>query len=308
VGSRGTAMLASRELDGTPLQYLSKSLTRDQATIDRLSTQVPNPFYPLLPGTSLSGKNVSVSSLLRAYPQFTGMSVQTNQGYSWYHGLQTRLEKRFAHGYTVMGSWTYSKNMEAIAFLNAMDPVPERRISPIDRRNRIVLNGIYELPFGRGRRYGAGAPRPVAKMIEGWQLDGIFQWQSGEPFGLGNFIYYGNASDIPLPAGERTVERWFNTANFERDSRKQLGSNVRFQPSYFSGLRSGGINYLDLSAIKKTKLTERFSLEFRAEFINSLNHPVFEIPDTSVTSSTFGRVTATKNLPRTIQFALFVRF
>ncbi len=308
VGSRGTAMLVSRELDGTPVAFLSRSPVRDQPTIDRLSTQVPNPFYPLLPGTGLSSSRVSVSTLLRPYPHFTGISMQTNDGYSWYHSLQTRIEKRFSRGYTVMGSWTWSKNMEAISFLNAMDPAPERRVSPNDRTHRVVVNGIYELPFGRGRRFASRLGGPAGKLLEGWQLEGIFQRQSGEPLGLGNFIYYGDARNIVLPASRRTIQRWFNTEGFERDSRRQLASNVRTQPSVFSGLRSDPINYLDLSAIKKTKLTERFSLDFRAESINALNHPVFEAPDTSPTSSTFGVVTATKALPRTIQFALVVRF
>src|SRR5207302_28488 len=63
VGSRGTDLLTSRQLDGTPIEFLSRSPVRDQPVIDRLSTQVPNPFYPLLAGTGLSGTTVSASSL-----------------------------------------------------------------------------------------------------------------------------------------------------------------------------------------------------------------------------------------------------
>lgn len=308
VGNRGTAIQTSRQLDGIPNQYLSKLRVRDQATIDLLSKAVPNPFYPLLPGTGLSGTTVALSQLLRPYPQYTGVTALTNDGYSWYHGLQTRVERRFSGGYTLMGAWTWSKNMEAVSFLNPMDTRPERVISANDRTHRIVINGVWELPFGPGRRYLSQAPGLIGKLLEGWQLDGILQHQTGDPLGLGDFLYSGNPEDIVLPAGQRRPEKWFNAANFERNSRNQLASNVRYQSSLFSGLRADGLDYLDLSAIKKTKLTEGISLDFRSEFVNALNHTVFEKPDTNPTSSTFGVVTAAKALPRTIQFGLILRF
>jgi hypothetical protein len=72
---------------------------RDQATINFLSAQVPNPFYPLLPGTSLSGNTVSPSQLLVAYQQFTNVNLDVGQGYSYYHSLHTRFEKRFLAGF-----------------------------------------------------------------------------------------------------------------------------------------------------------------------------------------------------------------
>jgi hypothetical protein len=222
--------------------------------------------------------------------------------------LQTRVEKRFSKGYTLMGSWTWSKNMEAMYYLNSMDPLPAHNISPNDRTQRFVMNGIYELPFGKGRRFAGGAPAFVDKIIGGWQLEGIWQYQTGQPLGLGDFIYYGDAGSIVLPSSDRTIQRWFNTDNFERSSQKQRSSAVRMIPLLFSGLRSAPISYLDSSLIKKTKITERFSCELRAEAINALNHAVFEAPDTSVTSSTFGMVTTAKALPRTLQFALTVRF
>jgi hypothetical protein len=83
---------------------------------------------------------------------------------------------------------------------------------------------------------------------------------------------------------------------------------VRYQPTRFSGLRSDGLRYLDFSAVKKTRVTERISFDIRAEFINALNHPVFEAPDTNPYSTAFGTVTSAKQLPRTIQFGVVGRF
>jgi len=303
-----SSITVSKELDGIPNQYLSTSPVRDQKTIDMLTLQVPNPFYGLLPGTGLAGKTVSVSQLLRPYPQFTGMTMNTTGGYSWYHALQSRIQKRLANGFTLMGAWTWSKNMEAMYYLNAMDPVPARNISPNDRTHRFSVNGIYELPFGHGRRYGASASTAVNKLIGGWQLEGIYQYQTGQPLGFGDYIYYGDPKDIALPASQRTVDHWFNTANFERNSKNQLSYHLRTVSLLFSNLRSAPINYLDISTIKNTNLTERFILVFRAEAFNALNHTVFEAPDTTPTDSTFGQVSSAKDLPRKFQFSLAIRF
>ena len=94
VGNRGTRLRATQDLDPIPRQYLSTLPARDQATINFLGAQVPNPFYPLLPSTNLASTTVATSQLLRPYPQFSGISATMNSGFSWYHALQVRAEKR----------------------------------------------------------------------------------------------------------------------------------------------------------------------------------------------------------------------
>jgi hypothetical protein len=308
VGTRSTAILVNRALNYIPQQYLSKSPLRDQPVIDALSRQVPNPFAGLLPGSTLNGANASVSRLLYRYGQFGSVSTMTNEGYSWYHAAQTRAEKRFKSGYTLMGSWTWSKNMAASSFLNAGDPKPEEVISADDRTHRISVSGIYELPFGRGRKFLPGASRVMGAIVNGWQVSGIYQFQTGEPYGLGDYIFYGDPTRIALSRSERDRFHWFNTAGFETNSARQRSSAIRYVSSRFSGLRASPINLMDLSAMKKTKLTERFSFELRAEAIDALNHAIFDVPNTSVTAGTFGTVTATKSASRKVQFALYLRF
>lgn len=198
--------------------------------------------------------------------------------------------------------------MGANGFLNSSDLRPEEVISADDRTHRISLSGIYELPFGRGRRYLSSVPRAVGVIINGWQASGIFQFQTGEPYGLGDFIYYGDSSQIALSRSERDRFHWFNTAGFETNSSKQRASAIRYQSSRFSGLRAAPINLLDLSVMKKTKINERFSFELRGEAIDALNHAIFDVPNTSVTAGTFGTVTATKSASRKVQFALYLRF
>ena len=319
VGSRGTRLLSpgwssqsssisGQQFDGIPNQYLSPLLVRDQATINRLTQTVTNPFYPLLPGTSLASPTVGLSQLLLPYPQFTGVSIVSNAGFNWYHSLQTQVRRRMAKGFTIMGSWTWSKDMEAIQFLNAGDARPNRVISPNDRTNRFVVNGIYELPFGPGRPFASGGSGLTGRIIGGWQVEAVFQHQTGDPLGFGNFIFNGDPNSIALPISQRTPSRWFNTAGFDRATADQLANNVIYESLRFSGIRADGLTYLDLSVVKKTKIAERFSLDIRAEAFNSLNHTVFLDPTTTPTSAAFGQVTTSMNYPRTIQFGTVLRF
>lgn len=309
VGNRGTKLRMSRNLDAVPEAYFSRSPVRDQAAIDFQGAAVANPFYPLLPRTGLAGTTVPRSQLLRPYPQFTSVSTQNNQGYSWYHALQARLERRFSGGITLNAAFTHSKLMEATGLLNEFDAVPERVISASDRPNRLAVSGIYELPFGRGRRFLASTSSIVNHLASGWQFSGLYEWQSGAALGFGNAIFIGDVKEIPLPISERTWSRWFNTdAGFERNGGRQLGANVRFLPSRFSGLRSDGVSNIDASIIKNTYITESVRVQLRAEFINAMNHTQFAAPNTSPTSGAFGQVSAISRLPRVIQFGLKVLF
>ncbi|MFB3826488.1 MAG: carboxypeptidase regulatory-like domain-containing protein [Bryobacteraceae bacterium] len=309
VGSRGTRLRTSRALNAVPRQYYSTLPARDQPWIDYITAAVANPFYPLLPGTSLAGSTVGRSQLLRPFPQFTGVSYTTNEGYSWYHSLQTRFEKRLSAGYTVSVAWTWSKFMEATGFLNETDPRPERVISDQDRTHRLVVTGIYELPFGRGKRLLASTRGVAGKLISGWQVSGIYQGQSGAALGFGDAILYGNLKDIPIANSARTAQRWFNVdAGFERASARQRSWAIRTLPSRFSGIRADGINTWDLSVIKNTHFRERGYVEFRTEFINAWNHTQFSAPNTTPTSTAFGSVNAVAVFPRIVQLALRVVF
>ena len=309
VGNRGARQRISRNLDALPNQYLSTSPFRDQATINLLSAQVPNPFYPLLPGTSLSGTTVARSQLLLAYPQFTGVSVDQNQGFSWYHSMQTRFEKRLSAGFTSTVSWTWSKQMEALSYLNGGDAMPEHVISDQDRTHRFVVTSIYELPLGKGKPLGGSWKGFASRIISGWQASGIYQGQSGAALGFGNAIFLGDLHDIPIPNSRRTVDRWFNTdAGFEKSSSLQLSQNRRTLSSRFSGIRQDGINNLDLAIIKNTQIKEGVQLQLRFEGINALNHPQFLDPNVSPSSSAFGQVTATFASPRTVLLAAKILF
>lgn len=310
VGNRGTHIEITRNINALPNQYLSTSTTRDNTTNNYLGALVTNPFAGQMPASApaaFRSATIARSQLLRPYPQFGDINTTTNDGYSWYHSLQANLNKRFSKGYTLGVTYTWSKFMEAVSYLNAADPRPIETISDFDRTHRAAINGIYELPFGKGRRLLANTNKAVSYVISGWQLAGVYQYQGGAPIGFGNIFFTGSFDDIPLSGSERTLDRWFNTnAGFVTAAAAQPVSNIRTFPLRLSNVRTDSINNIDLSVIKKTQVWEGKNIEFRGEFINAFNHALFPAPNTNVTQASFGQIIASNqaNYPRRIQLTV----
>ena len=210
---------------------------------------------------------MSRANLLRPYPHFGGISMAEPIGYLWYHSLQTRAEKRFSQGYTLQLGYTFSKRMEATAFLNTTDPMPYESISGLDRPHRFTASGVWEIPLGRGRKFGTNWHAAPDFILGGWQLGAIVAGQSGAPLGFGNIIFYGDIKNIALPKDQRDVDRWFNIdAGFNRNSAQQLANNIRTFPLRFSGIRSDDQRSWDFSIVKSFPIRERVKVGFRAEF------------------------------------------
>jgi hypothetical protein len=197
--------------------------------------------------------------------------------------------------------------MEAVSFLNAVDPMPYESLSGIDRAHRLTSSGIYELPFGKGRQYGSGMPSPLNFFLGGWQISGVWQYQSGAPLGFGQALFIGDSSTIALPTDQRNTDKWFNTSVFNRNSQQVLASNVRTAPLRYSNIRADSQRRLDLSANKTFQISEKMKMIFRADTFNARNEVVLRNPNTDPVNSAFGRVTA-QEPPRSWQFSLNLRF
>src|SRR4029079_369114 len=165
---------------------------------------------------------ISRANLLRPYPQFGDITYPDPVGYSWYHSLQSRIEKRFGQGYTLQVSHTWSKAMDATQFLNPTDPMPYESLADIDRAHSIAGSGIWELPLGRGRRLASNMGSFNNFFLGGWQLSGAYQWQSGAPIGWGNVQIIGDSTTLGLPTDQRNADRWFNTSVFNTNSSQVL--------------------------------------------------------------------------------------
>ena len=311
VGSRGNKLGVDRNINPVPRQYLSISPERDDTRINFLSALVRNPFFGIadFAGTPLGNQNIARSQLLRPFPHFQDINVTEPIGYTWYHSMQVGVEKRLNKGLTFQASYTWSKLMQAIEYLNDVDARPSEVISNQDYPHRFALNGIFELPFGKGRKWFGGASRWVDMFIGGWQFQGWYEGQSGEALGFGNAIVRGNLRNLVLPVSERTSESWFDldAANliFERDPAKLFTTNsnsssetnttnIRTLPQRFGYIRADGTNNFDLSLFKNIRLTETVRLQFRAESFNAINHVQFANPNTGVTNTAFGSITGEK--------------
>jgi hypothetical protein len=300
VGNRATRISVSRQINFTPRQYLSTSPTRDVATINFLTAAVPSPFFGL---NSIYGQTTSRAGLLTPYPQFGGISVEEPIGYAWYHSLQSRLEKRFSKGWTLQAAWTWSKAMEAAEFLNSSDPLPYESLSGIDRLHRVAGSGQWELPFGHKRKWGGSWHSALDFIAGGWQLNGVYQFQSGAPIGFGQALFLGPSDSVALPSDQRNADRWFNTSVFDTLNTRRLEQNLRTAPLRYSNIRLDSQRRLDLSAIKYFHITERVNMQFRAEAFNARNEVVLRGPTTDPYNTAFGRVTA-QEPPRSWQFSL----
>src|SRR5262249_11174899 len=133
---------------------------------------------------------------------------------SWYHSAQLRIEKRFSKGYTVQASYTHSRFMQATEYQNAADPLPTEVVSDTDYPNRFALSAIYELPFGKGRQFLSGSNGIVSRIVGGWQMQGVYTYQSGAPLSWGNYIYNGDFKDISIPSDQQSLAQWINTTGF----------------------------------------------------------------------------------------------
>ncbi len=214
VGNRGTHIEINRNINSVPSRFLSTLPTRDQARISYLTGNVANPFAGLgIPGLGASS-NIQRQNLMKPFPEFGDITTTTNDGYSWYHSAQLRIEKRFSKGYTAQASYTHSRFMQATEYLNPTDPLPTEVVSDTDYPNRFALSAIYELPFGKGRQFLAGSNGIVSRIVGGWQIQGVYTYQSGAPLSWGNYIYNGNFKDLVIPSDQQSLSQWINNTGF----------------------------------------------------------------------------------------------
>ncbi len=296
------------------------------------------------PGSILSAPKGYLGQLLRPFPQYLNVNaLSPYKGRSNYNSLQTSLQKRFASGGIISVAYTYS-HMEAntgtvTAFLdeggmgggiqdnNHLDK--EYSIAGYDVPHNLAIGYSVDLPFGRGKKFLGNVSGAAGALLSGWRVNGITTFRSGPPIGITQFragtalsTFGGGAGghfagplwmrpdEVPGcnksasgSANYRADHGWFNTACWAN-----VGfADMRFgnAPRVDGDIRSDGINNWDFSVAKKTKINERVSTQFTAEFYNLFNHVRFAAPaNGSENPSTFGLVTAQANQPRAIQFGL----
>jgi hypothetical protein len=285
------------------LPFLSRSPVHDQATINTLATVVTNPFAGLLPGSTINGSTITLSTLLQAFPQFSGVTQSnSNPGWGTFNELSVMFQKRFSRGLQATVNYQHSRQLNSFQN-NAGDYRLSYGPTSGDFPDHFVFTGSYELPFGRGKSL-LNASRAVDVVAGGWILNAIYTWESGNELSWGNVIYYGG--DVSVQP--RNLTQAFNTSLFERASAAQLSQNYRTFPQMFNNLRSDVASNVDLSLLKNFHITEKVFAQFRFEAFNALNRTQFAVPNLTPTSSAFGAITGQANTSRQIQMGLKLKF
>ncbi len=282
------------------------------------------------------------------YPQFGAWQSVESSALSTYHSLQFRVEKRLSRGMTFLSAYTFSKSLdnassygpslgEAAFPQDSYNLRAEHGPSSFDARHRLAVSGLYELPFGKGRRWltGGGA---AAALFGGWSTSGILAAQAGRPFTVTRAIDQSGTGTIawaaadrpdlvadpfvpgpvpanPDPACGRTISQGGRAADVVRDPSSWFNAcafsaaNGRFGNAGRNNLVGPRLVNLDLALLKDIPLSgETRRLQFRAEAFNLLNHPNFDLPDRVFDSLTFARVRSSNAYgtkpPRQIQLAL----
>lgn len=263
-------------------------------------------------GQSSAGTNPNRS----LYPQLGSITVQDNSGSSNYNSLQAQYERRFTNGFQFLGAFTWSKAIDdSCSDADVCAPQLytnykiERGLSSIDQNYTMVLSSLYELPFGRGKRFGGSMSRPVDAIVGGWQINGIYSLLAGQPFSVtvdgnpggnpgttradlvgkvsvnpGNINQYINAAGFAVPAAT-TYPDGSTTYNAPGTS----GRNI---------LRGPGSSNIDLAIFKNFSITERLKAQFRAQAYNLTNTPHFANPNSDFShapfpNGNFGQITST---------------
>ena len=356
LGSKGTRLL-NGYFGTLANQAQTKYMGLGDILSDDLATDLADPVNgPILASYGITGLpypdfedlnyDTSVSAAIQPYPQY--YSIQNNYpnfGSSTYHSLQAMARKNASHGLTLIAAYTYSKMLtdsDAALFASGGQNVQdvwnrraEKGIASYDHTHVFKLSWFYDLPFGRGRTWlnRGGA---LDRVVGGWQITAIQNYMSGNPltlystYGSGYQSQYGIRGDV-IPGVPQKVAHvghldvvnftpYLNPAAFADPPASDINSYALRYGNSPPFLQTRGPAWIgeDFGVVKNTRLTERFTLQFRADMFNVFNRTRLGDPDTSLgdgipeydssgantSGGSFGTITGPQHGPRIIQFAL----
>jgi hypothetical protein len=279
-------------------------------------------------------------NFLRANPAVRGAQFFTNGSTSAYDSMQIELTRRLAGGLRFQASYVFAKGLsdftgstgDTNSFLTLLDT--HREYAQYTNTHQFLANALYQLPFGRGRKFARNTKGVLGQLISGWQVGGIAKFSSGDPLSLlsgrgtinrtglsgsntvdvvggltrdeiqaltgvqktANGVVYIDPSLAPGSTGSASEVIFLNP---QAGTVGALGLSSIYGPSFFN---------FDFSMLKRTRITENVNVEFRAEIFNAFNTVNFDNPVTDINSVNFGRITGIVGKPRLMQFALRLNF
>jgi hypothetical protein len=287
------------------------------------SHQLFQPDWNACPNRGTTDPTITCNTL-RPVPYIGGISGTASIGFGDYHGMTAKFEKRYSDGLQMMASYTYGHalantgtTLSGATGFGILDPrnySSSYSTAAWDLRHNFVANFTYEIPFGKGKKWGSNLSTAANAALANWQVNGILTLHTGYPYTIRWNGCQGvwNACRPDLvpgkdpqaePAGGRNPEQWFDITAVTRAA-PLTGGNLGLQSNTAPATRM-----LDFSVFKDFPFTERWRLQFRAEAINFANTPQFFTPDNNMQNATFGKVTSTfAGTQRNLQFQLRLLF
>ncbi len=310
VYSHGYDLPVSREINAIPAQYLNNfagvtdtaAILAGIASVNTfLNATVANPLRGLIPdGGTFGAATIQRRRLLTPFPQFGNVAVTEYNGSSDFSSFQLQVAKRFTRGLSLNASYTHSREHLKAQYLNPQDTDLIDIISPNERPNRITFSSIYELPFGRNRQYGKEWNRVVDAVLGGWQIQAVYERQSGEPLQFGNVYFNGDPTQIKSRLGEKNeqgqrygidipafditgfyvggVQSSANVPAYANNFTSSAANTLRNFPFALDNLRNQRFLKFDVGVSKNFNIREGMKIQIRIEAINLLNDPYFSAP------------------------------
>jgi hypothetical protein len=279
------------------------------------NTSLQNPFYGIVPSNRTRGSSTTIArqELFRAYPLFANITNDINPwGWYRYDSLQLSLDKRFSGnrsfvgGLTLVFSYTFSKNLQQMNYLNTWNfnhEKPVKELVSYDKPQNLSVSGVWDLPMGKGRRFLIDTNKVVDGVLGGWTMNWAYKYSSGNPIGGINAV---NTCGYLL-VDDQQLNRWYN--NDKSCWKGNPSYTIRSVEDRYAWLRQMEISTMNLALAKTFRMTERFSFQLRGEAFNLQNRPIYRPPVSTYTDARFGiHSIEQQNFPRNVQVSLKLKF
>jgi outer membrane receptor protein involved in Fe transport len=323
-GTQGRKLLlgSSYNLNQLDPKYLSLGSS--------LNDLVANPFFGIITSGPLAGTTIPRNQLLRPYPQFTSVALSgdTPGATAHFNALSAKYNQKFSGGLSALVTFQWSKAIDNASETQAWEIgdvlrdrtnlASDRSISGHDLPRSLVATIVYELPVGRGKKFGTKMNAVADTVVGGWQLSTITQFSDGLPLqfqapntlsAYGFNVQRPNITNLAdLRNVDQTPDHWFNTSSSVISAPAPF--TIGTAPRWASNLRYGAMKQSDIALVKSFQIRERVKAQIRAEAFNLGNYVQFGRASTTVGASDFGKVTgyAPGGGPRNVQAALRFSF
>jgi hypothetical protein len=295
-GSRGRDLQTTLGVNNYDLNFRRQCNLAEGGNPLFCDQQLPNPFFGLAPFAEtarFTSPMLSRATLATPYPHFAGLTENTrNDGATWYNSLQLTYETRQRGGLNLLFTYTLSKFIEQTGWLDEQRLLPQRSLFNRDTPHRFTVASVWELPFGRGRKFLNTSHGFWSRLVSGWENSVIFQYQSGWPWSLPGNVVILNDPRLPridwsaprVQAIRQCVARWNDNGSITMlPFSTQAGCTgydwlvmprygpARYSPNQDGRIRLHTVPIADVALNKTTRITESVQMQFRAEVFNITN-------------------------------------